>query len=89
MNIPEPLKFTFGGFSAKRVGYILGVTSFAFVPAHFYVSCEMSSFINCSGIILFLATTVLSFFVPRGTSDRFRPSAFAFLAVVAHMLCTH
>ena len=89
MHIPEPLKFTFGGFSAKRVGYAIAITSFAFVPAHFYVACEVSGLISVSGIILFLATTVLSFFVPRGTAYRFRPLAFAFSAVVTHSLCTH
>ena len=89
MHIPEPLKSTFGGFSAKRVGYALAITSFAIVPAHFYVACEVSGLVSCFGIILFLATTALSFMVPRGTPGRFRPLGFAFSAVVTHSLCTH
>jgi len=89
MNIPEPLKFTIGGFSAKRVGYALVITNFAFVPAHFYVPCEVSGLICGFSIILFLASTVLSFIIPRGTPHRFRPLALGFLAVVAHSLCTH
>ena len=89
MHIPEPLKFTIGGFSAKRVGYVLAVASFALVPAHFYVSCEMSGLTFGSGLILFLASSVLSFVIPRGTPHRFHPMALGFIAVVAHMLCTH
>ena len=89
MHIPEPLKFTLGGFSAKRVGYILAITSFAFVPGHFFVSCEMSGLLAVFGIISFLATTVLSFISPRGTPHRFRPLAFAFIAFIAHSLCSH
>jgi len=89
MHIPEPLKFTIGGFSAKRVGYALAAASFAFVPAHFYVSCEVSALLSGFGMILLLATSAFSFVVPRGTPHRFRPLAFAFTAVIAHSLCTH
>ncbi len=89
MTIPEHFRFTVRGFSAKRVGYVLAAMSFAFVPAHFYISCEMSGLIGGFSIVLFLSTAMLSFFVPRGTPHRFRPLAFAFIAVIAHMLCTH
>jgi hypothetical protein len=89
MTIPEHLRFTLGGFSAKRVGYVLVALSFGFVPVHFYVSCEMSGLVAGFGIILFLTTAALSLFVPKGSPNRFRPLAFAFIAVVMHSLCTH
>jgi hypothetical protein len=89
MILPEPLKFTVGGFSPKRVGYALALVSFALVPAHSYVSCEASGAINCIGVILFLITSLLSLTVQRGTPHRFRPLAWAFIAVVAHTLCVH
>lgn len=89
MTIPEHLKFTVRRFSARRVGYLLAAVSFALVPAHFYVSCDMSGLIAGFDAILLLSTAVLSFAVPRGTPQRFRPVAFAFLAFIAHSLCTH
>lgn len=89
MTIPQSLKFSIGGFSGKRVGYVLAFVSFALVPTHFYVSCEASGAVAGIGLIAFLLTGVLSFIVPRGTPHRFRPLAFTFFALVAHTLCTH
>jgi hypothetical protein len=89
MEIPESLKFTWGGFSGKRVGYVFATGSFALVPAHSFVSCQVSSLICGFGIILFFATAVDSLIVPRGTEQRFRPMAYAFVATVVHSLFTH
>ena len=89
MTIPEYFRFTVRGFSAKRFGYALGAMSFSFVPVHFYVPCQVSGLVAGFGIILFFSTAVLSASVPQGTPHRFRPMALAFIAVVAHSLCTH
>lgn len=89
MNIPSDLKFRLTGFSNQRVAYVLTGIAFCLVPAHYYVSCEISGTIVGIAMLLFLGVGVLSFFVPRGTQGRFRPLAFAFVALVAHMLSTH
>lgn len=89
MGFLEHPKFSIGGFSGKRVGYPLAVVSLALIPAHFYISCEASSAVACMGLIVFGLTGVFSLAVPRGTPQRFRPLAFASVALVGHMLCTH
>ncbi len=89
MNIPTPFRFTIGGFSAKRVGYVAALISLAGVPVHFYVSCEMSGTIAEASIVLFLITGVLSLISPRGTPHRFYPLVLAFIAVIAHDVFTH
>jgi hypothetical protein len=89
MRIPEQLRFSLDGFSGKRVGSVLAVVSFALVPTHFYASCEESGAVAAIGLTLFFFTGFLSFLVPRGTPHRFQPFAFAFLALVGHMLCAH
>ena len=89
MEIPESFKFSWGGFSGKRVGYVFAAGSFALVPAHFFASCEVSGLVGGFGIILFFATAIVSWIVPRGTEQRLRPMAYAFVATVAHSLCMH
>lgn len=89
MNILETFRFTIGGFSANRVSYMLSGLSFTLLPVHFNVPCEVSVLTAGVAILLFLATAALCFFVPRGTSHRFRPLGFAFLGVVMHILCSH
>jgi hypothetical protein len=89
MSIRESCKFTNAEFSGKRVGYVLAITSFALVPAHFYVSSEASGAIFGTSMVLLLATGVLSFIVARDTGHRFRPLAWAFLAMITNGLCTH
>ena len=89
MNFTDHLKFSIGGFSAHRVAHVLAILSFGFVPVHFYVSCEASDATAGIGMILLIGSSVLSFLTPRGTPHRFRPIAFAFIAVIAHTLCTH
>jgi hypothetical protein len=89
MAIPEHLRFALGGFSAKRVSYALAAMGFAFLPVHFYVSCEVSGLLAGFSIILFLITGVVSLIIPRGTEHRFRPLVWAFVAVLANSLCSH
>jgi hypothetical protein len=89
MSVPEPFKLTVRGFSSRRVGYVLAFLSFTFVPIHSYVSCEVSVLTFGLGLILFLAVLLLSLCVPRGEPNRFRPLAFAFFALVAHVFSTH
>jgi hypothetical protein len=89
MTFTDHLKFSIVGFSAHRVAYVLAILSFGFVPGHFYVSCETSSAIAGIGMILLIGSLVLSFVTPRGTPHRLRPIALAFIAVIAHTLCTH
>lgn len=89
MDIAEHTRFTLRGFSAKRVGYIAAVMGFAFVPAHLYVSCEVSEMFVMFSTMLFLLTTGLSLVVHRGTPNRFRPLTIALVATVANMLTAH
>ena len=89
MHIPEPLQFTIARFSAQRVGYALAMTSFAFVPGHSYVACEVSVLINGFGLLLFFLIGVFSFFIPSGTPHRLRPLAWGFIAFVTHCMFTH
>ena len=89
MEIPESLKFTWGGFSGKRLGYVLATGSFAMVPAHSFVSCEVSGLICVSGVLLLGGAWVFSLMVPHGTEQRLRPVAYAFVALIVHSLFTH
>jgi hypothetical protein len=89
MSATEQPNRTAGGFSGKRVGYVLAIVSLALVPGHFYVSCDSSGAIALASTIVLLATIVLSCIVPRGTPNRFGPVALAFIAVMAHALCAH
>ena len=89
MTIPPHFGPTFRVFSAKRVGYLLAAVSFAFVPAHFYISCRMSGLVGIFSLVLLIITAGLSFLTPRGAQHRLRPMALTFIAVIAHMLCTH
>jgi hypothetical protein len=89
MTIPEDLKLKVGGFSGKRVVYVLAFASLALIPAHFYISCQASGAVAGIGVIVLLLTGVLSFIVPSSTPHRFRPLAFAVLASFGHMLFTH
>jgi hypothetical protein len=89
MDISEHLKFRVGGFSAHRVALVLAVVSFAFVPVHYYVSCEGSAATGCVGFVLFAVASLLSLVSPRGTPHRLRPLGLAFIALVLHMLSAH
>jgi hypothetical protein len=89
MNLSKHLEVRVGGFSGHRVAHMLAVISFAFVPIHYYVSCEGSAATGCVGVLLFLLASLLSFLTQRGTPHRFRPLGLAFAALVLHMLSTH
>ena len=89
MDISEHLKFRVGGFSAHRVALMLAVVSFAFVPVHYYVSCEGSAATGSIGFVLFVVASLLSLISPRGTAHRFRPLGLALAALVLHMLSVH
>lgn len=69
--------------------YGLVIVSFALVPLHFFVSCQISGLINGLSVVLLLANAVLSCMIPRGVTQRFRPLAFSVLATVVHSLCVH
>jgi hypothetical protein len=89
MTLPEGSKFSVGGFSGRRVGYVLAFLCLALVPAHFYVPCEVSAAIASVDMLMFLLTAILCFSAPRSTPHRLRPLAFAFAAFVGHTLCSH
>lgn len=83
------MKFRLTGFTGSHAGYALAVCSVLLVPAHFYISCEASGAVFGISVVALLFTFVLSFITPRTTAHRFRPAAFALIAVVAHMFSTH
>lgn len=89
MTIPEHLKFRLRRCTLCHVGYGLAAGSVLLVPAHFYISCEASGGVFGVSLVLLLVTLGLAFATPRTTARRFRPAAFALLAVVAHMFSTH
>ena len=89
MDIPESVRFTVGGFSGKRLGYVLAMGSFALVPAHSFASCEVSGLLCVFAVFLLMGTWIFSLMVPRGTEQRLRPVAWAFVALVVNSLCTH
>jgi hypothetical protein len=85
----EHLQFSLTGFSGKRVGYVVALTSFLLVPVHYYVSCEASGTVAGMSILLMALTPALCVFTPRATPHRFRPAAYALFAAVLHMLSSH
>ena len=89
MSLPEPLKFSISGFSARRVALMLGGISFGFVPVHYFVSCEGSAATGAAGFTLFAVSSLLCLATPCDTPRRFRPLGLAFVALVLHMLSAH
>jgi hypothetical protein len=89
MSLQQHLRFTLTGFSPSRVALVLCVLSFSLVPAHFYVSCQMSGVIGMTSLVLLAAVVVLCLASPKAAPRRFLPLALALFAVLAHMLCTH
>lgn len=80
-------KWNMTGFSPRRVAWITAVMSLLLVPAHFYVSCDMSGRIAMSGYILLGITGVLS--LADKTGKKALPFGVAIVGIVAHTLCTH
>lgn len=89
MSQSEQLKPVASVFSGERVGYALASVSFACVSVHFFVSCEASVATGGIGLLIFLSAALLCLTVPKGTTLRFRPLAFALFGLLLHMLSTH
>jgi hypothetical protein len=90
VQISEHLKFSARGFSPKRIGYLLGLVCFGFLPVHFAnSSCEQSEGLAAFVFGITLVVLVLCLFTPRSEPQRFRPFIFAFLVLVLHSLSTH
>jgi len=84
----EHLKFSFRGFSAKRMAYLLlGVQLWLF-----YLIFQDAYYDSCGGIeavslTLMLANLLLGVFCPRNDKGRFFPFAMAFLIMTMTALC--
>jgi hypothetical protein len=75
------------GFSPQRVAWATAFLSVALVPAHFFVSCEMSAGLGFAAFTLLLVTGGLSC-VGRDRKSA-GPFLLAILGLIAHMFCAH
>jgi hypothetical protein len=81
------MKCKTAAFSCYRVALVSTILSFALVPMHFYVSCEMSWRIGLCGGVLLIITVALAV-VDRSVRMGF-PLTLAVIALLAHGLCAH
>ena len=90
MDISRHFKFSFRGFSPKRMGYLLGLVSLGFVPVHFgNSSCEQSCGLTGFVFLTMLFVLTLCLFTPRSDKQRFGPFLFCLLVFIVHSLVTH
>jgi hypothetical protein len=89
MSLSASPKVWAGRFTIHRAAHLLSVLSFGMVPFHFIVSCQASRVVAAIAMLLLIATVLLCFLTPRGTTIRFLPTWFASVAMLAHGLCTH
>jgi hypothetical protein len=82
-----PTSDCISGFAPHRVAWATAVLSLALVPAHFFVSCEMSSRLALSAFGLLAITGGLCLVGQRGRSAA--PFVLVVIGLLAHMLCTH
>jgi hypothetical protein len=89
MSIPQDLRFSVGGFSAKRMAYILSGCSLSLVPAHSWLPCEGSEVLGGFAVVLALITALLCWLIPRDAPHRLAPRVLAVLAFLAHLASVH
>jgi hypothetical protein len=73
-------------FTAKRLAWLLVVSSAACLPLHLLVSGRQSNTIAGFAIGVFVLALALALFQPRTDARRFLPAVCAFLLYLLHAL---
>lgn len=89
MNTARPILPSKAIFSSRRIGFVLAGATALLIPVHFFVSCEESSVLGLSSLVLFAITLLLCLATPPRTIGRFDPAAFAFGACLLNLLSAH
>ena len=82
--------FSVGGFSARRLAYVLAYVFMIFnavmTPLHWWVSWRGDDVIMAAVVVLSLATFALGFFVSRERRGGFLPFAISVIFFINHSL---
>lgn len=84
MKASENFKFTFHGFSAKRMAYLLTFVSTLLLPFHTQADGRGDEYLCEVALGFVLIALVLGFFVSRTDKTRFRPAVLGLLVFIAH-----
>jgi hypothetical protein len=86
MRIPEHLKFSLRGFSAKRMAFGFVFISALIWPLHFWADWKGDEYLTGVSFACMVAAFGFGYFVPRSDKLRFLPAALALLVMVVHFL---
>lgn len=84
MRIPEHLRFSLRGFSAKRMAYVLDLISVFLLPFHSHADYMGDAYIAAVAFALTLVALALGFLVPRSDTHRFDPFALGLIVFLVH-----
>jgi len=86
VKVPEHLKLSVRGFSAKRMAFGFVLISVLFWPFHFRADWKGDEYLTDLAFACMVAAFGLGYFVPRSDKQRFLPAALALLVMVVHWL---
>ena len=89
MRIPQDLRFSVGGFSPKRMAYMLSACSFVLLPMHRRLPGEASEALAGFALMVALITAVLCSRIPREAPHWLLPRVLALLAFLMHLALVH
>ena len=78
--------FSVGGFSVRRIAYILMIFNVALTQIHWWTDWRGDGAIMSAALFLTLGTLILCFCVSRACRGRFLPFAFSVLFFINHSL---
>jgi hypothetical protein len=88
MKISAHLKFSFGGFSSKRMAWILVLLSACLFPFQSRIDFRWDEYVLDVAFTCALGALILGFFIPRNEKNRFRAAGLAFFLFIFHgLLC--